>query len=102
MFSNVQILILFNNNENNRKKVSKYYELYYQNRSSNISFGLPFEIFCPVLTLTKIGSAGYKSYIYDQLALKPLKLVLDHITQEGKVEFYEIRFHSLTSFAHSL
>ena len=45
---------------------------------------------------------GYKYYIYDQLALKPLKLALDHITQEGKVEFCEIRFHSLTSLAHSL
>ncbi len=45
---------------------------------------------------------GYKSYIYDQLALKPLKLALDHITQEGEVEFCEIRFHSLTSLAHSL
>jgi hypothetical protein len=30
---------------------------------------------------------GYKSHIYDQLALKPLILALDHITQEGKVEF---------------
>jgi hypothetical protein len=30
---------------------------------------------------------GYKSYTYDQLALKPLILALDHITQEGKVEF---------------
>jgi hypothetical protein len=26
---------------------------------------------------------GYKSYIYDQFALKPLKLALDLITQEG-------------------
>jgi hypothetical protein len=40
---------------------------------------------------------GYKSYIYDELALKPLKLALNHITQESKVEFYEIKFHSLTS-----
>ena len=45
---------------------------------------------------------GYKSYVYDQLAFKPIKLALDHITQEGKVEFCEIRFHSLTSLAHSL
>ena len=45
---------------------------------------------------------GYKSYIYDQSALKPLKLALDHVAQEGKVEFCEIRFHSLTSSAHSL
>ncbi len=45
---------------------------------------------------------GYKSYIYDRLALKPLKLASDHITQEDEVEFCEIRFHSLTSLAHSL
>jgi hypothetical protein len=45
---------------------------------------------------------GYKSYINDQFALKPLKLALDHITREGKVEFSEIRFHSLTSLVHFL
>ncbi len=45
---------------------------------------------------------GYKSYIYDQLALKPLKLALDYITQEGKAEFCQIRFHSLTPLAYSL
>ncbi len=45
---------------------------------------------------------GYKSYIYDQLAFKTIKLALVHITQEDKVEFCEIRFHSLISLAHSL
>jgi hypothetical protein len=59
------------------KKVRKYL-LFCQNRPSNISFGIflglvkiffspPFEIFYPVLALTKVGSAlhKYKNFIID-------------------------------------
>ena len=44
----------------------------------------------------------YKSYIYHQLTLKYLRLVLDHSIQEDRIEFCEIRFHSLTFLAHFL
>jgi hypothetical protein len=55
MASNIEILILFKNNENNRKNLAN-------NMSSIIKIDhqiyplAPFEIFCPVLALTKVGS----------------------------------------------
>jgi hypothetical protein len=66
--SNVEILILFKNNENKRNKANyissivkidyQIYPLGYFSVSVKIFFGPPFEIFCTVLALTKVGSAG--------------------------------------------
>jgi hypothetical protein len=42
-------------------------ELYCQNRRSNIPFGPLFKRFCPVLALTKVGSADYNSWPNDQI-----------------------------------
>jgi len=77
MASNIQILILFKNNENNRKKVSKQYSLYCQNRPSNISFGPPFQIFCPVLEPTKVGSAGHDPSDWGPTDPKPVTATHD-------------------------
>jgi hypothetical protein len=55
----VKIFITFQRIFNDlwRLMFSKF--LYCQNRPSIISFGPPFQIFCPVLAPTKVGSAGH-------------------------------------------
>jgi hypothetical protein len=40
------------------KKLANNISSVVKKRPSNISFGPPFEIFCPVLALTKVGSAA--------------------------------------------